>query len=145
MGNRPVHTLQKGLHMASNAVAATLSKARSMAASPATASTPVTLASIATAAGYPGNKASSVRALARANGNGARANGHGRYTLNTPAQWVALLTGAQVALKPTATKPQVKAARSATAKQGWLGKQASASKQGAKQAKRQATDATANS
>lgn len=121
--------------MASNAVAATISKARSMAASPATANVPVTLASIATAAGYPGNRASSVRALARANGNGARANGQGRYTSNTPAGWVALLTGAQAALQPTATKQVQAKQHTAKVRQGWLGKQAAAAKQGARQAK----------
>lgn len=125
--------------MASNAVAATITQARKMAANAATAKAPVSLASIATAAGYPGSKASSVRALARKNGNGARANGQGQYTHNTPAQWVALLTGAQAALVPTASKATAAKATGAKAKQGWLGKQASAAKQGARSAKRQAS------
>lgn len=125
--------------MASNAVAATIAQARKLVQQGNAA--PCSLASIATAAGYPRNKASSVRALARANGNGAQANGHGRYAHNTPAQWVALLTGAHAALAPQAPAKVVAKQGTANVRQGWLGKQAKAAKRGAKQAKAQGTPA----
>lgn len=127
--------------MPSNAVAATIVQARKMAANPATAKVPVSLASIATAAGYPGSKASSVRQLARANGNGANANGQSRYAHNTPAAWVALLSGAQVALAPNAPKPAVAKATSASTRNAWLGKAAA---QGGKQATTPRTPAPAS-
>jgi hypothetical protein len=127
--------------MATNAVAATIAHARKLASNPAT-NVPCSLASIATAAGYPGSAASPVRALARRNGHGARANGQGRYAHNTPAQFVALLTGAQVALQPSTPAAKAKAYRKATVRQAWLGKQRAAAAAPARKAKANSTQAT---
>lgn len=120
--------------MASNAVSATI--ARCKAQHTAGNNAQVTLQSVATAAGYPGNRASSVRGLARANGHGARANGQTRYTTNTHGGWYTALTGLQLGLSPQATKAQVAKAKGKGMHNALLGKAKAAGQQGARQAKR---------
>lgn len=122
--------------MASNAVAATIAQLNKLASNPATAGQQFTLAQVASMAGYPGNKASSVRQLARNVGAGANANGASRYTGGTPKQLLAVLGVCQAASKPAATTAQVGKARKA-ASAVLLRKVGAAAQQGGKAAKQQ--------
>jgi hypothetical protein len=148
--------------MPSNAVAATIAQLNKLASNPATASQQYTLAQVAAMAGYPGNKASSVRQLARNVGAGANVNGQTRYTGGTPKQLLAVLGVCQAASKPGATAVQVgkanKAAHAVLLRKQLTGallapkpgvaavalnKLASAAAQGGKAAKQRAAPATA--
>ena len=100
-----------------------------------TAQTP---AQYAQACGYPGSKASALRAhIARQHGQGAHRTGHGRYPAVTPAQMLALLGAGHLVRKPEATAQQRKQA-AATVKRTLWAKQRAAGKAGARQAKRAA-------
>lgn len=112
--------------------------------------TSATPATVATACGYPGAKASAWRQhLARQHGQGAVRTGHGRYPALTYAQWCKLLGIVQRATSANAKPATMQAAGKQVGAVLWA-KQRAAAKQGARQAKRQqaskpapATEATA--
>lgn len=114
----------------SNVVAAVTAHVQRLVAQGNT--TPQTPAQYAAACGYPGSKASALRAhIARQHKQGAQATGHGRYPAVTPKAMLGLLQGGVQARAPQATAKQRQQAQALAKRTLWARK---ASSSGARKA-----------